>query len=188
MLPDNQISSEPIAASFYTPIRQSVFFDYELGGSDFQDNSTGLDSHLWKCRYTRDGQIRVYNNIVSHDVLTLLNVTEIAFAFDINMQPVIAYNQNAVTHLYFFDSIAAQFTTIVLGKLEHPRLSLDTRVISQTDIADVILAYTRNGILCIRYQRERYGAEHQLGISPGRLWHCGMMKNYRFGFVFRPEQ
>lgn len=188
MLPDNQLSSQSVAGSFYTPIRQSVFFDYEWGGLDFQNNSTGLKSFLWKCRYTRDGQMRVYNELVSHDILTIRNVTEIAFAFDLNMQPVLAYILNNTTYLRWFDTTVKDFIVTTIGAVEHPRLALDTREPSQSGQADVILAYTRKGLLYMRQQRERYGIEHWLGKAPGRLWHTGMMKNYRFGFVFRPEQ
>lgn len=187
MLPENKLSTIPVVAPFYTPIRQSVFFDFELGGADFQDNSSGLNSVLWKCRYTRDGNIRIYNQNIVHDILNLPDITEVAFSFDINMQPVIAYNLNSTTYIYFFDSLVSEFVTVNLGKLDHPRLTLDYRTSAHVDIADVILAYTKDDILCIRLQRERYKNEHQLGQAQGRLWHFGLMKNSRLGFVFRPE-
>lgn len=182
MLPDSTLSSEGLSAAFLTPYRYDVLMDYEWGGVDLRNTSQGLNSHMWTCRYM-NGVVKVTNGLVEYVVLTVANVTALSFAFDFNMNIVITYVAAGMTYLYWFDStVNAHITTSYGAGYTTPQLSLDDHRQSQVNVADIVFAYIKNGQLCIRYQRERFQIEHQLGQFDG-LVQIGMMKNYRFGFL-----
>lgn len=193
MLPENRLSKQAVldqtVVEFVNPVRQSLLLDYERGGVRLHDNTEGLNNYVWHSQYHPDsGQVILSNGQASHTVFSVKNITELAFAFDINMQPIVAYVVDNTTYLYYSDSASTQFITICIGNnLINPRLTLDDRRSNQSSNADVLLAYVKDNVLCVRNQRERYTIEHELGevTNQGRLWHVSMMNNYRVGFMFK---
>lgn len=182
MLPDNNaVSHFPVIDSFILPIRTSFLEDYEYGGTNIYE-ATQSFSTLWKCFY-EDGQIKLSNDQVNHELLTVADVQSLSLAFDLNMRPMIAYSTTSSSFLYWYDtSVAAQTTTELGGTYSFMQLSLDDNRSSQTANADVILAYIKNNKLFMRIQRERFLIEHEL-TKAKQLKQIGMMRNNRFGFA-----
>lgn len=183
MLPDNELSTHPVAASFLVPYRQYELVDYEWGGIDLADTSKGMQVKIWTCNYV-ENQIIISDGLISHTVLNVENVTALSFAFDLSMQPVVTYVVNGETYLNWYDTAVSQRVTTKFGAdYITPQLSLDEHRAFQSTNADVIFAYLRQGILRTRLQRDRYQIEHDLSEAKNqKLTQIGMSKNYRFQF------
>lgn len=181
MIPNNALSSQPVQEAFLVPTRLNALIDYEWGGIGIGNVLTGRSSHLWRSAYV-NGQIILSNGIQTHTVATIANVQSISFAFDLNMNPYVAYT--LVDGRCFFqwhDPIVGNSTTTEYVGVSDMQLTLDDFRPTQNAQADVILAYIKQGILCVRNQRERFDMEHSLGQFDGLL-QMGMMQNHRLGF------
>lgn len=182
MMPDNELSTTSIAASFLVPSRYDNLIDYERGGVDFYDASHGLDVKLWQSKYEND-EIIIFSDDVSYSVLTAENVTEISFAFDFNMRPIVAYVADDIAYFYWYNSTTQENELIKYGEdYITPQLALDIHYQIQDDYADVIFAYIRDGILRTRLQRDRFEIEYT-HREFDKLVQIGMMRNNRFGFA-----
>lgn len=183
MIPDNTISSQPIVAEFFTPLRNDPLIDYEYGGAALQNASAGLSKTLWKCFY-EDGSIKLSHDDQVQTVLNVENVTALSLSFDLSMRPIIAYLANEHCYLWWYDtSVSKQITTDLGGGITFPQLSLDERRLVQSSNADVILTYIRNSKMYMHLQRERFQTEHKITRAK-RLIQIGSMKNNRFGFAY----
>nr|WP_314369155.1 hypothetical protein [uncultured Acinetobacter sp.] len=181
MIPDNQLSSVSVYADFFTPIRSNELVDYEWAGIDLYDTSQGMLAKLWTGFYA-DGVIKVKNDTVQHDLITVANVTSLSFAFDLNMRPIVTYVVDETTYLWWYDSSIGEQVTTNFGNVKTPQLALDDHRPLQSANADVIFAYIKAGKLCVRIQRDRFQNEYDLGNGQS-LIQIGMMKNFRFGFA-----
>ncbi|UOO93408.1 hypothetical protein [Vitreoscilla stercoraria] len=182
MIPNNQLSSTPIPNEFLTPTRMYPLVDYEWGGVGIRDLSQGRNGYLWSSSYV-DNKIILSNPLGSHEILTVANVVQLSFAFDLNMNPYIAYKLlNGQSYLYWYDSTVNAAVTTPYGTVLSPMLALDDIRPNQNANADVIFAYVRDGMVYVRNQRERFQTEHQLGVFDA-IVQMGMMRNYRLGFI-----
>lgn len=182
MIPNNQLASVSVYADFFTPIRVDKLVDYEWAGVDLYDSSQGAQAKLWKCFY-ENGIIKVKTNDIQYDLLEVENVSELSFAFDLNMRPLVTYVAAGDTYLWWYDSsVSAQVTTDFGNTFKTPQLALDEHRPNLSQNADVIFAYIRNQRLCVRIQRDRFLTEYDLGEGQA-LVQIGMMKNFRFGFA-----
>lgn len=183
MLPNNILSSSAVPADFIAPKRANQLVDYEYGSFALQNTESGLDAVLWKCFY-EGGLIKFSHLDQIQIMLTVDNVTALSFAFDLNMNPLIAYSAEKHCYLWWYDTAQAKQVTTDLGtEISFPQLSLDERRAVESSNADVIFAYIKNSKLYMRIQRERFQIEHEL-TQAKRLIQIGMMKNNRFGFAY----
>lgn len=183
MLPSNMLSSQPVIADFFTPLRNDPLIDYEYGGATLQDSAAGLSKVLWKCFY-EDSVIKLSQNDQVLNVLNVENVAALSLSFDLSMRPIISYLANKHCYLWWYDtSVSKQITTDLGDGITFPQLSLDERRSVQSSNADVILTYIRNNQMFMRLQRERYQTEHEITRAK-RLIQIGSMKNSRFGFAY----
>ncbi|WP_312056811.1 hypothetical protein [Acinetobacter courvalinii] len=182
MLPDNELSTNSVYASFMVPTRVDPLIDYEWGGNDLNDESGGIQSKLWT-GYYENGVIKIKAEGVQHDLLAVAGVTALSFAFDLNMRPAVTYIVADVVYLWWFDTSSGSYTTTNFGsEIITPQLSFDDHRELFSLNSDIIFAYIKNGRLCIRIQRDRYQVEYDLGAGQA-LIQIGMMRNYRFGFA-----
>lgn len=211
MLPDDgQFSSSPVPSVFTggraLPVRDVV--DYELGGVALNDASQGLMLQMWRAQIVDDNKIVLdAQNVPEATIINGINITEVSFSFDRNMNPAVAYVEDGVAKLYWYDSTLPGMTTTVYPDIVTPRLSHDDKRDLQSAISDVIFAYLRNeggeNRVFYRQQRDRYTIEYdptaalepsirddyraQVAASPG-LIKIGMSRQNRFQFMFRnPE-
>ena len=182
MLPDNELSTRPVAAPFLVPYRMDKLVDYEWGGVDLADTSQGLQVKIWTCRYIGN-QIIITDGLISHTVLNVENVTALSFSFDLSMRPIVTYLANEHCYLWWYDTAVSKQITSNLGTgITFPQLALDEHRDMQSSNADVIFSYIKNNKAYLRLQRERFLIEHEIAAAK-RLVQIGMMTNQRFGFA-----
>lgn len=192
MLPDNTLIE--LNASDFLPPRNKVTSAtecWEIGGIALSDTSEPF-THYWY-GYVKGKAIYLHRS--GAEPVTVLafdgDVTEMSFTFDQNMRPIIAYVEDGLVKLYWYDAVAAQNVVTDYPSVTCPRLSLDDKRTFNIGNSDIIFAYVADSNrLCYRLQRERYGIEHTLRIddrksaaSPLKLFEIGMSTNNRFIFA-----
>lgn len=187
-MPDGVLSTSPQPSTYIERVNSTLnpLVDYEMGGTALNNASAGLWVQLWRVRV--DGDV-VYLGPEDGDEAPAFirpGITEVALAFDQNMQPVIAFVQNGVAWLWWFDStVPGMVFTQIPGAL-NPRLTLDDKRAVEAANSDVILAYLRGGSLYYRQQRDRYLTEYLLTANPpcGGLASVCMASGGRLQFGF----
>lgn len=159
--------------------------DYELGGIALQDTSQGLLVRAWRVRLD-DRLVKLQPDGGAEIVLfEESDITEIALCFDQNMRWCVAYMQQGILKLRWYDSSAAAYITSVFSDAVNPKMTLDDKRPSQSEVSDMILAYLRGTTLYYRQQRDRFAVERVLrtGLFPGtKLKNIGMNRNLRMQF------
>ena len=182
MLPDNELSTHPVAASFLVPYRSDKLIDYEWGGIDLADTSKGMQVKIWTCKYVGN-QIIITDGLITHIVLNVENVAALSFSFDLSMRPIVTYLANESCYLWWYDtSVSKQITSNLGTGITFPQLALDEHREVQSANADVIFSYIKHNKAYMRLQRERFLIEHEIAAAK-RLVQIGMMTNQRFGFA-----
>lgn len=160
--------------------------DYELGGVALTDASQGLMVKPWKCWLD---QFNVWLQAEDSDTPILLfqevGLTEIALCFDQNMRWSVAYVQDGILKLRWWDSLVNSYVTTVFDVARTPKMALDDKRATQQANSDMILAYMRGNALYYRQQRDRFAIERLLrdNLYPNtKLKNIGMGKNLRMLF------
>lgn len=163
--------------------------DHEDGGIALNDSSKGMLYQRWRARLfdsrTEHSVVKLSApNTPEFVILEAPNISEISFTFDRNMRLVLAYVQAGVAKMSWYDTLLPGQVTTTLGEgIITPRVSLDDKRDSQSSIADVILAYIRDGNLYYRQQRDRYQIERLLKTGVKPLIKIGMGRGMRFQFM-----
>jgi len=154
------------------PVTKTV--DYEDGGVAIQDPSQGLLVKRWRAQLVELDVIVDADGVEPFVLISGAGITEISLTFDQNMRPTLAYVQEGVSKLRWFDSLPGQVVTTSYAGIRTPRITLDDKRYTQTGSSDIILAYIRvsDGALCFRQQRERFETERVLSAGP----HKGLIK------------
>lgn len=191
MLPDNTLT-ELDSASFLPPRNkpQTATKCWELGGIALSDTSEPMQYYWYS--YVKGKNIYLQRSGAEPVAVLAFagDVTEMSFSFDQNMRPTIAYVENGVAKLYWYDSSVAENVLTLYPNITNPRLSLDDKRKFNIGNSDIIFAYvTDHNRLCYRLQRERYSAEHVLltdttksDKDPLELFNIGMSTANRFLF------
>jgi len=167
MLPDDTlIELEEIA---FLPPRNKptrVSESWALGGIALSDTSEPF-GYEWR-GYVQNKAIRVARKNTAP--ITLLSVTgevtEVSLAFDQNMRPTIAYVEDDISKLYWYDTSQASMAITEYADTRNPRVALDDKRKFSIANSDIIFAYVKNGsLLCYRLQRERYSIEYTLDVN-----------------------
>lgn len=187
MFPENTPSSSPAPAAFLGGRSREItgVRDHEDGGVAIEDTSRGLLYQTWSAR-REDGVVYLgADNTPDFEILRG-DVSEISFTFDQNMRLVLAYVEDGVAKMRWYDTSAEQDVITVLGAdVITPRVALDDKRTSQLGISDVILMYVRGDAIYHRLQRDRYDTEYLTQEEGGAagLVKIGMMRNMRFGWM-----
>lgn len=191
MMPSNSLSSAAVASRFAGARAKSItkLLDYEDGGIAIQDPSAGLLYQAWRARLINDKVWVDAPNTEEFVMFSAPGMTEISLTFDQSMRPALAYVQDGVSKIWWYDSGADQMAITEIGTgIITPRITLDDkRVIASGNNQnnDIILAYVRDEKLCFRQQRERFLVERVLadGIKTG-LIKVGLNRQLRLQFMF----
>lgn len=179
MLPqDGDFSSTAVITGFAYPVKgprpEDYLQDWELAGVALNDSSQGRLVKVWHLEgvYNRDeDQVELYLEAPSVPRTFLFaapNITEVALAFDQNMNPFVAYHEGALAKIYWYDPTLPGMThTTLPAGIRNMRCTMDERTEKLIGNSDIILCYIRSGNLCLRYQRERYQTEHILRAGVG---------------------
>lgn len=188
-LPQNVVTTVPLVAPFLSPDASDFRNDQSLeqGGIAVNDPSRGLQYQDWIAEIVSGGtavQIRPVGGGATTTLVTgATNVTLVSLAFDINMQPSLAYTDGGVIKFRWYDTILSSFVTDSYPTATSCRLSTDDKRDAQQSVTDVILSYTRAGVLYWRQQRDRYTVEYTAGPAVGyALRRVGMTTNNRLCF------
>lgn len=189
MIPEGRLSTIPDPSQFIwsEKQREKPLTGYHIGGVNVSDPSQGLEVKLWTVGYDKDtGGVAVSApGSVTTVLFTAADVEELDLAFDQNMRPIVTYVQAGVAKFYWYDPNVANYihTTLPAGA-KNPRVAMDdTRYQFTASNSTVIIAYMRNDSLMVKYQTDRYTAEHMLQEDcGGTLVNIGMNKKWRFQF------
>lgn len=186
MIPANSLTSEPILGNYLFPdnLATSKTRDYELGGVALNDPSQGLRVQMWVCELVGNNVVVYAESVPQTTLFTREGIEEISFTFDQNMNPAVAFVQNGVAWLWWFDSVPSEQVFTELGAdYVTPRVCLDDKRKLQSGTSDIILAYVRNENLYFRAQRDRFAVEYLLksGVG-GTLVKVGMTDQRRLQF------
>lgn len=196
MLPNNELAATPHISGFQVPVKTLLpvdkLQDWEMGGVALNNPSAGLFVQVWKFTLEVDpstGDSTVFTEAPGAPKTLLFTgsyITEIAGAFDQNMNPVVAYMESGTPKFWWWDPTAGAMvhTTLPTGCFDL-RCSLDDKRRFNISESDVLLCYIRGGSLYYRLQRERYLTEHLLQDSVSRLVCCAM--NVQWCFQWRCE-
>lgn len=198
MFPDNTLAVNPHIAGYSFPVKtlspEDRLQDWEMGGVALNDPSQGLEVQLWKftlevAEDTGDSFVYVEAPSVAKVLMFSLPagyISEIAGAFDQNMNPMVAYQTSGSAKIWWWDPTVTGMvhTTLPAGCIDL-RCSLDDKRRFNVAASDVILSYVRGGSLYCRLQRERYLTEHLLQDNISRLV-CSAM-NVSWCFQWRCE-
>ncbi len=188
-LPDQQLSSTPVPGTVLGPdvLTTDRRYDYEWGGIALNDASQGLRVQVWTAYIIGDDIVLDPDDGPAQTLLSVPGgVAAVSLAFDRNMRPVVAYVTSAgLTRLFWYDTLVADEVDTPFPGIENPRVCHDDKRDMQASSSDVIFAYTRDGDLYYREQRDRYGVERllQADIGAVRLRNIGMGDNLRLHFV-----
>lgn len=192
-LPENQLSSMPVVGAYLSPDDRpySPLVDYELGGVALNDPSQGLMVKVWQVFMDGNDVMVGPEGGFAEYIFTAPGITELALAFDQNMHATIAFTQNGVVKLRWFDSSVPGFVITDFAGARSPRLCMDDKRAMESNANDIIFGYIRNGSLYYRQQRDRYSIERLLASnvasngSSGVLEKIGMTDRNRIQFVVR---
>lgn len=196
-----------LKAEFLYPdsIVRSPRQDYEYGGAGIGDTSKGHNFQWWAAMIERgapiiqDGQVTGQEDdkiiIRSQDGQTLefyqgQNITEVALAFDSNMNPHVAWTEDSLGKFRWYDLSINDYRVSEYPGAMNLRLALDDKRSTQSNKRDILLSYIdNNSDLYVRVQRENYATAHLMGrFEPqgGRLMRVGMTKEMTFQWEYDP--
>ncbi len=161
--------------------------DNEFGGVGLHDASQGLMVKEWQAKLFGN-DVLIHPADAPNATITLFtepNITEIALAFDFNMQPIVAYMQAGVMKMRWYDGTRGGYVvdTFTTGD-KSPRMTIDDKRADQTSDADVLLFYIRGSSIFCRLLRDRFAVEYEwkgsIDPAPIRIVSCGLTTGYRF--------
>lgn len=187
MMPDNSLSSQNIPSPILGARALGIGLksDYEDGPIAITDSSKGLYFQTWSGQAYDLGVFVESNTTGRIDILSELNITTMSFTFDQNGRVVVVYTQYGNTHIWWYDTTIAAYTTTTIGNgITSPKVFLDDKRSVFATTSDIILGYIKNSNLYFRQQRDRYEIEYLLATNViGRLQKIGMGHNLRLQFV-----
>ena len=185
MIPGNAISPTAHVGKFDTLTSEAVLplISKVRGAVALGDSSQGRLSHIWKARWVT-GNIEIFredNGIVVNSIPAPGALT-ISLAFDSNMGIVLTWLTNAGAKLYFFNSLTSAYITRDFPNITSCKLCVDDPREFYITQSDVIFAYTLNGSLYWRQQRDRYDIERLVGATNKFLFRVGLNSINRLQF------
>lgn len=186
MIPNTPLLQRSDAWAYKMRSPADPLVDYERGGVAVGNVSEGLRGYSWAARYDEPtSQVLLYREDKGEDSAVVLvtrpNITRLALSFDQNMRPVLAWVDSTGCFLWYFMPSSSGFGQVQIPGAGYPCVTLDERRPELISDSDVLLAYTRDGNLYCRAQREAYNVEHLLysGVPSPDLLAFGMSKQLR---------
>lgn len=189
-IPQGALSSTQVPSPLVTPddrARTQYTQDWERGGIGLNDPSQGLNVRDWRA-HTDGSTVWVTpdpEGAPQTAVFTGSGITEVSLAFDQNMQANLAFVEDGVQKLWWYDTLVSGMVVTTFAGARSGMLSMDDKRAGADAYNDIIFGYIRDGQVRYRQQRDRYGIEYTLGSVPGsssRLLQLGMGTNNRMQF------
>jgi len=185
---ENRMSTVPVPNGYFSPddILSGSLISREAGPIALNDPSGGQAYQSWILTYSDPDFVLTPQDVGAPSiVLSVAGVVRLGLAFDQNGHPAICYNTLTNGFLYWFDSSIPGFTTTDFGtSVFSLALTLDDKRNRQTQVNDIILWYTKVGVvghdLFNRVQRERFTIPTLMKTAiPKYIVQVGMHKGYR---------
>jgi hypothetical protein len=192
-LPANVLSLEPHPDTYLFPINlpRDLLNDWTIGGVALNDTSQGNRVQAWQLTYSDPNFTLTPQDIGPPVVLpfTAAGCTEVALAFDANMDYVLAFVQAGQAKIRWFDiTQSSHVVTDLEANARSPRCDLDDSRPLQIQIGtpDVIVGYFLGDKMVHRRQRDRYNDLYELasGLATETMHRCGMHHSNRFQFSY----
>lgn len=176
MLPNNELAPKSHVTGFAFPVKGpgDLLEDWEMAGVAINDPTQGMWVKLWHIKATPNVDTGAVDCVVDApgvDPIVLFSgagITEVALAFDQNMNPFVAYMQSGQAKIYWYDpTIPGMTHTDLPSGCKDLRCTLDDKRSFNAGDSDIVLAYVRDGNLCSRLQRDRYSIETILKEDAG---------------------
>lgn len=167
MLPDNELFLTEKGLRPPKSEKRNPKISYELGGVGFSDPSEPF-KYKWKAYVEGKRIMAQREGLEPQKVMDVEGrVNEVSLTFDQNMRPTLAYVEEGVSKLYWYDT-AIQDMRVSIFDVKNPRISLDdTRKFNIAD-SDIIFGYvSKDNEVKYRLQRERFSIEHDLEFDKG---------------------
>ena len=169
MLPDNELVLTEKGMRPPKSEKRNPKISYELGGVGFSDPSEPF-TYEWKA-YVDGKRIMAQREGLEPQKIKDVEgrVNEVSLTFDQNMRPTLAYVEEGVSKLYWYDTAIQGMRTSIFD-VYNPRVSLDdTRKFNIAD-SDIIFGYiSKDNKVKYRLQRERFSIEHDLVFDRGEF-------------------
>ena len=171
MFPGNgEFSGTPYPGRFQEPVNQrsEPLIDYEMGGVALQDPSVGLQEKLWTLRSDGHAVTVEAEGVAPVQLFARTGLVQrVSLAFDQQMVPHVAFVEDGVTWLWWWDNLAGAMTYTQIPGARSPCLGLDVKEAGDLASGDVTLAYMKGASVCIRKQRDRFAVEEVKGTASG---------------------
>lgn len=189
-IPEHRLSTTVVPDDYIPPDERDryLLIDYEAGPIALNDNSAGVAYQPWTLSYNpMTGEMTATPETTGSPVvvLTVMNVSQLSFAFDQNSHINVAYTANGSPYLYWYDSVAGDWVTDMLDNdYVGPTLTMDDKRITQSNSNDVLLWYTKQQPdftwrCYTREQRDRFTIEYDMGPCEKWIYKCGMHSGLR---------
>lgn len=194
MLPDNALSSSAVVSGSADPVKQPGpiydLMDWERAGVALNDPSEGLLVKVWELRVigheTAQSVVVSAPGVAETVLFTGAKITEASLAFDQNMRPFVAFVEDNVPKIYWYDTtVSAQIFTNLPSDTRTPRCCKDEKRDWHSSVSDIVLAYIRDGNLCVKYQRDRYLVEYVLEEVGEKATLVSVFMNIKYRLQFR---
>lgn len=188
MLPQNVVSDTPVSSTFQWPDSIDVvpLESYELGGVAINDPSEGRQVQAWLCWVEGNAmKVSPYESGTPETTLFTFSgeVTMVSLAFDASMAPTVAYEEDGVIKLWWYDTLIEDYRTDSFPDATSAGVCSDDKRALQSAVSDVVFAYVADDYLYWRQQRDRYTVEYTAGqAGGGRLRRLGMNTVNRLQF------
>ena len=181
MMPLQTVTPEPIRGDWLYEQRNPLvpLVDVEMGGVGYQNPDEGLAVKLWTVEYRAGSMYLRADGVPEMLLFSRAGVTEVALAFDTNMNPLVGFTDGSGTTFWYFNSLTNQmeFFPYLPAGSHSLRATLDDRRTLASPTSDIVIAYIRSGNLYMRQQRDRYQDEYLLATDAGsRIMQMGMTK------------
>lgn len=167
MLPDNELLLTGKGMRPPKSEKRNPKISYELGGVGFSDPSEPF-KYKWKAYIDGKTIMAQRDGLEPQKIKDVEGrVNEVSLTFDQNMRPTLAYVEEGVSKLYWYDTAIQGMRTSIFD-VKNPRISLDdTRKFNIAD-SDIIFGYiSKDNKVKYRLQRERFSIEHDLVFDRG---------------------
>lgn len=193
MLPGNAISAIAQPGSFLAPddVDIGVTESFEYGGVALNDASQGRLVKVWRAYADNDArEIHCAPLVAGVPDTTLLTglgiVSAVSLAFDSNMNPTLAFIESGTMRLWWYNSVTHAYQIDNFPGVTSGKVCTDDKRKALEGPSDVIFAYTLDGFLYWRQQRDRYTIERTAGPSGVLILNrLGMSDRNRLQFELR---
>lgn len=160
-----------------------------VGGEIIANTTSGLDGYLWSA-YLKGNTVIIKRDDLpeEHVIFSREGITQLDLTFDQNMRPFFVYVAEGNPYYYSFNPEDSSYSEVALPtSIKFPKCAIDYHEVENIPSSDVIIAYSREGNLCYRLQRERFTREYIIATDPNKsmVWRMGRTKDGRFGYYWR---